>query len=126
MAALCGPPAGGAVAATPGGHSLHPPDIFTFFNLAWEPRNVVQAEPWAMPKPSSRKTEPDDSLLLEPSLIALRKALAGARGAREQPVPLHDTPQLAAALQLARQPVEDKIDAPAVQLIGAGAPAGRG
>lgn len=79
-----------------------------------------------MPKPSSRKTEPDDSLLLEPSLIALRKALAGSSGAREQPVPLNDTPQLAAALRLARQHVEDTVDAPAVQLIGAGAPAGRG
>lgn len=93
---------------------------------SWEPRNAVQAEPWAMPKPSSRKTEPDDSLLLEPSLIALRKALAGSSGAREQPVPLNDTPQLAAALRLARQHVEDTVDAPAVQLIGAGAPAGRG
>ncbi|KAI7839814.1 hypothetical protein COHA_006435 [Chlorella ohadii] len=78
-----------------------------------------------MPKPSSRKAEPDDSLVLEPTLIALRKAVGSSHGSRGEPVPLQDSPRWAEARGRALQHADDEIDASVVQLIGAGAPAGR-
>ncbi len=94
--------------------------------VVWEVQRFPQAEPCAMPKPSSRKAEPDDSLVLEPTLIALRKAVGSSHRSRGEPVPLQDSPRWAEARGRALQHADDEIDASAVQLIGAGAPAGRG
>lgn len=79
-----------------------------------------------MPKPPGRKAEAPDSLLLESSLIALRKALAGSGGSREQPVSLLDSPQLAQALQLSHTGTNGKNDVQTIHLIGAGAPVAGG
>lgn len=77
-----------------------------------------------MPKPG-KKAEAGDSALLEPSLIALRKALAGSRSSREQQVPLHGLPTRGSRTWRSLRET-DQGGGDTVLLIGAGAPAGGG